>query len=129
MVSRDAGLSPHAVEGPSTGSTASSLGDDPVLNEIVRRLVEALHPEYVYLFGSRARGDAAADSDYDLLLIIDTPRDRIYQLRTDGHGAMFGVGASVDILVMTPEYFRGRLNVVASLPATVRREGKLLYAA
>ena len=75
------------------------------------------------------RSHAVFLSDYDMLLIIETPRDQIYRLRCEGYRALFGVGASVDLLVMTPEYFRSRLTVVASLPATVRREGKLLYAA
>ena len=44
--------------------------DDPVLGEMVRRLVEAYQPERVYLFGSRARGDSGPDSDYDLMLIV-----------------------------------------------------------
>jgi hypothetical protein len=30
------------------------LNSDPVLTEIVRRLVEALQPERIYLFGSKA---------------------------------------------------------------------------
>ena len=34
---------------------------DPVLGEIVRRLVEAYQPERIYLFGSVARGDAGPD--------------------------------------------------------------------
>ena len=35
------------------------------LEEIVDRLVRVLAPERVYLFGSRARGDAKPDSDSD----------------------------------------------------------------
>ena len=46
--------------------------DDKVLNEIVRRLVEAVDPDRIILFGSRARGDARPDSDIDLLIIKDT---------------------------------------------------------
>ena len=33
---------------------------DPVLDEIVRRLIEAYQPERIDLFGSRARGEAEA---------------------------------------------------------------------
>ena len=43
---------------------------DPLLAEIVRRLVEAYQPERIYLFGSKARGDAGADSDYDLMVVV-----------------------------------------------------------
>ncbi len=42
---------------------------DPILIDIVRRLVEAYHPEHIYLFGSRARGEAGPDSDYDILVM------------------------------------------------------------
>ena len=41
---------------------------DPVLGEIVRRLVDDCQPERIYPFGSRARGNAGADSDYDIMV-------------------------------------------------------------
>ena len=41
----------------------------------------------IYLFGSRARGDERADSDYDLLIVTDKRdpllKDRIYDVATD----------------------------------------------
>ena len=43
--------------------------DGPGLPETIRRLVAAYRPERIYLFGSRARGDAGPDSDYDLLVV------------------------------------------------------------
>ena len=43
---------------------------DPVLTEVVRRLVEAYSPERIYLFGSVARGEAGPDSDYDIMVIV-----------------------------------------------------------
>lgn len=46
------------------------LDQDLVLMEIVRRLVGAYRPECVHLFGSKARGDADSDSDYDPLVVI-----------------------------------------------------------
>ena len=45
---------------------------DPVLTEVVRRLVEAYCPERSYLFGSVARGEAGPDSDSD-----DAPPERL----------------------------------------------------
>lgn len=50
--------------------------DEPAeLDRVVRRLVEAVEPVAIYLFGSRARGDAAVDSDYDLMIVLadDSP--------------------------------------------------------
>lgn len=43
---------------------------DPILDEIVRRLVCEFAPERIYLFGSQARGDAGPDSDYDLMVVV-----------------------------------------------------------
>ncbi len=100
-----------------------------VLEEIVTRLVRALGPESVYLFGSRARGDDDRDSDFDLLIVVsdsDLPgyaRDRI-ALRS-----LRGLRVPVDAIVLTREEYERKRGVVCSLPATVDREGRLLYAA
>jgi len=49
--------------------------DDAVMADVVHRLVDVYRPERVYLFGSVGRGDANADSDYDILLVArdDSP--------------------------------------------------------
>jgi len=46
--------------------------NDPILAEIKQRLNETLgdNVERIILFGSRARGDAHKDSDYDVLLLV-----------------------------------------------------------
>jgi predicted nucleotidyltransferase len=41
-----------------------------ILPQLVARIVEVLHPVQVWLFGSRARGEARADSDWDFLAIL-----------------------------------------------------------
>jgi len=71
----------------------------------------------------------APDSDYDLMVIVPDdaapPRCRsrlAYQV-------LWGTGAAADVLVWTRSQFESRTHVVASLPATVLREGKLLHAA
>ena len=45
------------------------------LGKAVARIVQAMEPEAIYLFGFHARGDADVDSDYDLLVIVpdDSP--------------------------------------------------------
>lgn len=103
------------------------LREDPVLAEVVRRLVEAYQPERIYLFGSKARGDAEPFSDYDLLLVVpdDAPAER--QLSWLAYESLWETGAAADVLVWLKTSFESRLHVVASLPATVMREGKLLY--
>ncbi len=51
--------------------------DDPVVTEIVRRLVDVYRPERIYLFGSAARGEADADSDYDFMVVPDDTPDGV----------------------------------------------------
>ena len=43
---------------------------DPVLTEMVNRLVEVCRPERIILFGSVARNEAGRDSDYDLMVVV-----------------------------------------------------------
>ncbi len=45
-------------------------GQDAILNEIKVRLVKAINPKKIFLFGSRAKGTARNDSDYDILVLI-----------------------------------------------------------
>jgi len=108
---------------------AAILKNDAVLAEIVERIVKTLHPTRIYLFGSQARGDATQDSDYDLMVLVDHPRAPILRLSQEGHRALWGLPAAVDLVVWDLEKFDARLHLRASLPSTVVREGKLLHAA
>jgi predicted nucleotidyltransferase len=95
---------------------------DPTLTELLRRLVPAYRPERVYLFGSRARGEAGPDSDYDILLVVpdDAPPER--RRARLAYQVLRGTGVAADVLVWTRRAFEERLGVT-SLPATVVREG------
>lgn len=104
-----------------------TIGDE-TLDEIVRLLVAVYMPERVYLFGSHARGDAGPDSDFDILVVVkdDAPPER--RRGRLAYEALWDMGTATDVLVMAQSKFEDRLNLRASLPATVTREGVLLYA-
>lgn len=104
-------------------------GQDPLLDEMVQRLVRTYHPLKVYLFGSRARGDHGPHSDYDLLLVVADDSPTPLRGSRPAYEALWGLGQSGDILVWTDSAFQERLHLKASLPAVVAREGKLLHAA
>lgn len=106
---------------------ASILQEDAVLADIVERLVRAFQPESIYLFGSKARNEAGLDSDYDLMVIV--PDDALPERRRSrrAYEALRGTGTAADVLVWTRERFATRLHVVASLPATIVREGTMVY--
>jgi len=100
-----------------------------VVEKIVQRLVSALSPERIYLFGSQARGDAGPDSDYDFLVVVSSSTLPRYRRDQAAFAALLGVGVAKDVLVLTHDEFERQRTVVCSLPATVEREGVLLYAA
>jgi predicted nucleotidyltransferase len=107
------------------------MARDAKLAEIVRRLTDAYRPLAIYLFGSKARGDAGIDSDYDLLVVVDdeAPAERRRSRLAYETLWRFGTTGAVDAVVCTRSYFDTRRHLKASLPGTVLREGKLLYAA
>lgn len=99
------------------------------LAAVLERLIAAIHPERVYVFGSQARGEATPDSDVDLLLIV--PHSELPGHQRD-QAAYLAAGPhliSLDLLVLTREEFERRRSVASSLPARVAREGRMLYAA
>ena len=99
------------------------------LSQIVKRLVETYQPVRIYVFGSYARDEMGPDSDYDLLMVVpdDAPPER---KRADlAYQSLWGTGVAADVVVWTADRFARRASVVTSLPATVLREGKLLYEA
>jgi len=100
------------------------------IDEITRRLVEFYRSVRVYLFGSEARGDSGTDSDLDFCVVLpDDAPESLYRDRSI-HGRFWGVRAAVDVVRLPCGDFDARAaHVVASLPATIVREGKLLYDA
>jgi predicted nucleotidyltransferase len=111
----------------STTVLRTPTAGDPILAEVVRRLLEAYRPERIYLFGSVARGEAGPDSDYDLLVVVpdDAPPERRRSRLT--YEVLRGTGTAADVLVCTRSYFEQRRLLQASLPGTVLREGRALH--
>ena len=107
---------------------ADSLLASGILDQIVKRLVEGLQPERIYLFGSQARGEAAEDSDIDLLVILpesDLPR---HQREARSYDLLWRLTAPVDVLVFTKEEFNRTSQVRTSLASNVKSNGEVIYA-
>ncbi len=90
-------------------------------------VVEQFRPVRVILFGSRARGDARPDSDYDLLVVVDDdlPDDRQgWRAVNDARRVYSG---PVDILSWSNSAYEAERGVTGSLPWTADREGVVVY--
>ncbi len=102
---------------------------EAVLDEIVARLAEALHPERIYLFGSYAYGTPHPDSDLDFLVVVPDDAGDRWELAGQGWIALRGLAVPVDLVVFHHHDMERWASVRSSLPYAVARKGKLVYAA
>jgi len=100
--------------------------DSKLLREVVRRIRSAAEPQQVILFGSQARGGGHADSDLDLLIVMDTDLPR-HKRPLPFYRALAGLGLAKDIVVYTPSEVEDWKTASCSLVATALREGRVLY--
>lgn len=70
-----------------------------VLPDLTRRIVAAVQPTRVILFGSAARGCMNPESDLDVLVIVQDGRDQ-NQASKDLYRCLRGLGFPVDALVI-----------------------------
>ncbi len=94
---------------------------------IAQRLGKALHPDAIYLFGSHARGDANADSDLDLMVIVPESNQTRYVRGVEARRLVSDIATPKDIVVLTRKEWQEGQQVVCSLASAVRREGILLH--
>lgn len=101
--------------------------DERVIEEAVRRIVEAIAPEKIILFGSAAHGEMGPDSDLDFLVIKQGMAIR------DAHRAirdrLRGIGVPIDTVVVTPNTVERYGDIIGHIVRPALREGRVVYAA
>ncbi len=99
------------------------------LDEIVRRLRDALDPVAIYFFGSYAYGTPESYSDIDLLVVVeDSPLDA-YARDAIAYRALGNIRHPIDVQVYTRAEFERRAALSVSFERTVKLKGKVVYAA
>jgi predicted nucleotidyltransferase len=88
--------------------------------------VERFHPLRIVPFGSYVRGDARAESDFDLLIVAPSGEPR-WQRVIPVYRQLAGLGVPKDIVWWTPEEIDEWRGVKSHFINTVLREGKVLY--
>ena len=108
--------------------TLSDIRDDLGLqHERVRRIFRAYKVRRAAVFGSVARGEATADSDVDLLVIMQTSaslKERSWAVSR----LLLPRPFPVDILVKTPEEIEKALGAKDFFLQEVLTRGQVLYA-
>ena len=102
---------------------------DRNISVLLDRIVPALAPEAVYLFGSRAGGKETADSDYDLLVVVpdETTAEAMRLTRTCALSR--GTGIPADVIACRRSWFEQGRNQVGALSDKAIREGILVHGA
>jgi predicted nucleotidyltransferase len=73
--------------------------DTELLNELVRRIVDSVHPIQITLFGSAARGEMGPNSDLDVLVVMPDGCDRLAVTQAL-HCQLSDLGVAKDIVVV-----------------------------
>ena len=98
----------------------------PVLNEMIRRIVERCSPEKIILFGSHATGHARPGSDVDLMVITRHGESK-RRVAVDLYRTLWDAGVSKDIVVVRPEEFERFRDVMGTVIYPAAHEGKVIY--
>jgi len=102
------------------------MATSETIAEMVARIRDAIRPDKIVLFGSRAREEARPDSDFDLLIIAPSTLPR-WQRTPPLYRLLAGLGVPKDIVWWTPEEVEEWRAVKSHFINTALREGKVLY--
>ncbi len=101
--------------------------DSILLKNVVERLVKALNPEKIYLYGSYAYGQPNKDSDIDLLIIVSESSLPVHKRAAQAYRSLRGLFIPADIKVVTHSEFEKYAKWFSSIERVVLEKGQLLY--
>jgi predicted nucleotidyltransferase len=99
---------------------------EALLQEIAQRIAAEFDPEKVILFGSHASGTPDANSDIDLLVIMEaegSPIQRAIEVKRVCRPRF----VPMDVLVKTPEEVASRLQRGSFFLRQILEQGRVLY--
>lgn len=105
---------------------AASISVQDSIREMVQRIAAQFHPDKIILFGSHARGQAASDSDVDLLIVMPVEGSK-RRKATEIDGILADRTIPLDLIVVTPEEFERARDQIGSVLRPAALEGLVLY--
>lgn len=101
--------------------------DQELLDASVQRIVAALDPEVIYLYGSHAYGQPHEDSDVDLLIVIGDSTLPPHRRAVAAYHALRGLFFPADLKVVTRAEFQRRAQWRSSIERVALEKGRRLY--
>jgi predicted nucleotidyltransferase len=96
--------------------------------DLIERIADVLHPEQVWLFGSRARGEARTDSDWDFMAILpDGAPDEDLDIRSVWRRLRDLRLRRVEVFTMTRADFEAWRHSLGTLAEIVASTGVMVY--
>ena len=99
---------------------------DSKLDEIIKRIVREVDPDKIILFGSRANDENKTLSDYDVCILKEGIEHR-RELAKKIYSKLFGIGASVDLIIETPERFSELKDKWFLVYSEIAKYGSVVY--
>jgi uncharacterized protein len=99
-----------------------------VASQMSAAIIAAAQPRRIILFGSHASGNAAADSDFDLMVVEDRPVDR-YKEMVRLRGLLRSFGVPLDLLVVSEEKYQYWRDTPGNVYYEAATKGITLYEA
>jgi predicted nucleotidyltransferase len=96
------------------------------IENIVHRIIDNVRPDKIILFGSYAYGSPSEDSDLDLLIIQNTPIEKVKRGR-EIRKFLRGIGIPIDLVVYTPQEVKEWQDTKAAFITEIIEKGKVLY--
>ena len=102
--------------------------EQQLIGEIVRRIVAAVRPQRIILFGSAATGQMTPDSDIDLLILKAAPVGPLGE-SVRVRQALRGLSHPFDVIVMALDWYEDSKDVVGGLAYPTSGQGRVIYDA
>lgn len=96
------------------------------LGELIDRIVEAVDPQKIVLFGSHAYGEPHENSDLDLLVVMESDLPR-YKRAVPIYQALTGLLIPKDVLVYTPKEIEEWKEVPQAFVTKILKKGRVIF--
>ena len=97
-----------------------------IIANVTGVLVQAAHPKRIILFGSQARGEAASDSDFDIMVVEEKPANRFAEI-VRLNRLLRSFDMAIDLLVVSDENFQYWRDTPGNVYYEAATQGQILY--